>query len=90
MSYTTSSSSYGLGIQTNHNNNSTLLSTSSTNNTNDYSTSNNNAVQIEMDLSSVIRIVHQFLIEHNLVAAARSLEMESGIKGELENDVRIS
>jgi hypothetical protein len=44
-------------------------------------------IQIEMELSSIIRIVHQFLLEQNLVGTARSLEVESGVKGEIENDV---
>lgn len=39
-----------------------------------------NPVAVELSMSSVITLLHQFLLETNLVAAARSLELESGVK----------
>ncbi len=43
--------------------------------------------QVVVDLSSVIRLVQAFLLEHNLVGAARTLELESGCKPWCDNEV---
>ena len=43
---------------------------------------------ISFPLSSVLRLVQEFLLSHNLVASARALEIESGCHLPEPNDVR--